>query len=218
MRRSRSPCRRRYRGLCTDVPILGVDEGIHVECRDVAALGGFVAVLDDQGRELGLEIALHRCVGVERIPVSILVLVGGVDSLHERRGGRFGRRRLDGAEGDADRECNEEVASRDHDDSMRSCEPEFVRSRICWVGPPHLRRDLIHFADHHPQGSTSGGKGIFRILILTEGTSRKPLDDGRKHRPALIALADRSLCRSVSGSCGQRGSPGLVSSRIAAIS
>jgi len=65
---------------------------------------------------------------------------------------------------------------------MRSCEPEFVRSRICWVGPPHLRRDLIHFADHHPQGSTSGGKGIFRILILTEGTSRKPLDDGRKHQ------------------------------------
>src|SRR5262245_48108889 len=110
-----------------DLPILRIDEGIGVELPDLAAR--ILAVLDDERRELGREIAPHRRAVVERNSIRVFAFVGGIDGFHKRLGGRFRRQHASGTEGGANQESHEDVASRDHDGSLHSRKRIFPRWR-----------------------------------------------------------------------------------------
>src|SRR5262245_45460236 len=64
-----------------DLPILRINEGVGIELADLAAR--LSAVLDDERREDGREIAPHRCVIDQLDALCVLALVLVVDLLHE---------------------------------------------------------------------------------------------------------------------------------------
>src|SRR5262249_33106019 len=94
-------------------------KGVDVDLPDLAARG--LAGLDDECRELRLEIAPPGRVVVEREPIGVFACVGGVDSFHKRLGGGFSRPRPHYREGGANTQSQEHIASRDHDGPLRSC-------------------------------------------------------------------------------------------------
>ena len=64
-----------------DLPILRVDEGIAAELADLAAR--LSAVLDDECREAGLEIAPYSRIAVERNALAVFAGIRSVDRFHE---------------------------------------------------------------------------------------------------------------------------------------
>ena len=63
--------------------IVGIDEWIEIEIAFFAALCRVGPVLDDRGREGGLEIAPDAAIGVERMGVGVVASVLLVNALNE---------------------------------------------------------------------------------------------------------------------------------------
>jgi hypothetical protein len=103
-----------------DLPILRVDERIAVELADLAT--SILAVLDDQRREPGLEIAPDRSIAVERNSLRVFAFVSPLDRFHERFGRRFGCLHGHRREGAANADSHKEVASCDHNERFQSRE------------------------------------------------------------------------------------------------
>jgi CHASE3 domain sensor protein len=136
-----------------DLPILRIDEGIGAKLADLPVR--VLAVLDDESRELRVEIATNGRVGSKRNPLRIFAFVGGIDRFHEPLGGRFCRPRARSRERDPNAGCHEDLAPRNHrslpqsssasrftaDASIRS-RPRWSWSMLSWLpaaGPEIVR-------------------------------------------------------------------------------